>query len=374
MNRKTLYILLLVCSFGIFNLCSKSFLTRDSKSSPGLVVVFVNGKVEVERSGKKISLTPGSVLFENDRIKTNNGTLDVQTSLGHLIRLKPYTDLNVESLHGEKDEETSLAVRTGLLIIKANKLGRKEQFKISTPTAIAAVRGTAFSFEVVQGTLPKIKVYEGMVAMTLKAPVSQEIGSEKISANPNLQKFQKLLEENEIIISEEEEAEVKPEFDILAQTILNRLDNETIEKSVESFRSDLLKTFRKDKSEKDPREAADLETLVKVEEDLIGSALTNKNVTQEIQKDHSDKLNTALDKVETLAGSKKLQSEEEIKEYYSVLESIHKTDHTVLHGAVVTQIGNTMLVHSTKGVFRLSVADVEYIQYKNFDVITKKKK
>ncbi|TGM16076.1 iron dicitrate transport regulator FecR [Leptospira selangorensis] len=371
MNRKLFLLFLIVTFIGFSNFCSKIL---NTKSKPGLVVIFLTGKVEVERNGKLVSLSLGSVLQKNDTIKTKSGTLDLQTSLGHVIRLKPYTNLSIESLHGDLSEETSLAVRTGLLLVKTNKLSQKEQFKISTPTAIAGVRGTAFSFEVVQGTLPKIKVYEGMVAMTLKAPVSQVISADKISENPNYQKLQKLLEENEIVISEEEEAEVKPEFDQLAQTILNQLDDAAIAQSIESFRDDLVRTVQRGKFERDPRESADLETLVKIDEDLISGSLNNKSLTKEIEKDQSEKLNIALDKVESIAGSQKLDSEEEIKKYYSVLESIHKLDKTVLHGAVVTQVGNTMLVHSTKGIFRLDVSEVEYIKYKNFDVITKKKK
>ncbi|GBF39849.1 FecR family protein [Leptospira johnsonii] len=369
MNRKLFLLFLIVTFIGSSNFCSKV-----SKSKPGLVVIFLTGKVDVQRNGKLIPLSLGSVLQKDDTIKTNSGTLDLQTSLGHVIRLKSYTNLSIDSLHGEGSEETSLAVKTGLLLVKTNKLSQKEQFKISTPTAIAGVRGTAFSFEVVQGTLPKIKVYEGMVAMTLKAPVSQEIPADKIAENPNYQKFQKLLEENEIVISEEEEAEVKPEFDQLAQTILNRLDDASIAQSIEKFRNDLVRTVQKGKFERDPRESADLETLVKVNEDLVSGSLDNKYLAKEIEKDQSEKLNIAFDKLESEASAQKLASEEEIQKYYSVLESVHKLDKTVLHGAVVAQVGNTMLVHSTKGIYRLDVSEVEYIQYKNFDVITKKKK
>ncbi|EMJ99982.1 FecR domain-containing protein [Leptospira sp. WS58.C1] len=369
MNRKLFLLLLIVTFIGSSNSCSKV-----TKSKTGLVIIFLTGKVEVQRNGKLIPISLGSVLQKDDIIKTNSGTLDLQTSLGHVIRLKSYTNLSIDSLHGDGSEETSLAVKTGLLLVKTNKLSQKEQFKISTPTAIAGVRGTAFSFEVVQGTLPKIKVYEGMVAMTLKAPVSQVIPADKIAENPNFQKLQKLLEQNEIVISEQEEAEVKPEFDQLAQTILNRLDDAAIAQSIENFRTDLVRTVQKEKFEKDPRERADLETLVKVDEELISGSLDNKSLAKEIEKDQTEKLNIAFDKLESEAGSQRLNSEEEIKTYYSVLESVHKLDKTVLHGAVVAQVGNTMLVHSTKGIFRLDVSEVEYIQYKNFDVVTKKKK
>ncbi|TGL60951.1 FecR family protein [Leptospira sarikeiensis] len=374
MIRKLLLLFHILLLAGFAGSCSKNSFLTGSKSKPGLVVIFVSGKVEIQRDGKDIPAASGMILQKNDSIKTNNGSLDLQTSLGHLIRLKSYTNLSIDALHGELGEETSLAIKTGLLLIKTNKLSQREQFKVSTPTAIAAVRGTAFSFEVVQGTLPKIKVYEGMVAMTLKTPVSMEIPSDKIAENPNFQKLQKLLEENEIIISEEEEAEVKPQFDELAQTILNRLDDANIENSVQNFRIDLLKTVQKEKFEEDPRESADFETLVKVDEGMIDAALDRKLVGKEIEKDHTGKLSIALDKVESIAGSKKLESEEEIKKYYSVLESVHKIDSTVLNGAVVTQIGDVMLVHSTKGIFRVNVSDVEYIKYKNFDVVTKKKK
>ncbi|TGK07036.1 iron dicitrate transport regulator FecR [Leptospira semungkisensis] len=380
MKSKILSLHLLLCiSFIVLGSCSKiSQILSPSKSKPGLVVIFVNGGVQVQREGNKIQIKIGDILQRNDEIITNNGSIDLQSSYGHTIRLKSFTRLSIESLHGELNEETSLAVKTGQLLIKANKLSSKESFRVSTPTAIAAVRGTAFSFEVVEGTLPRIKVYEGMVAMTLKSPISKEITAEDIAKNPNLKRFEQFLKENEVIISEKEEAVVKPAYEELIQAILTQVDKKTIEQSINEFQEDVLKkAVSKKNFNISPQEEADLQTLVKVKEELIDSDLEKKEgveVSSQIQKDQSEKLNQAFDKIESVAKDQNLESEGEIQKYYSVLETVRKVDDTELSGAVVTQVGDTILLHSTEGIFRLNTSQIKYIEYKNFDLVTKKKK
>ncbi len=368
-------ILYLIFILGFFGSCSKIFqIISPPKQKPGFVVIFVNGAADILREGKKAPATLGMILQKSDKIITKTGTVDLQTDTGHVVRLKPFTQLKVDFLQTEFQEETTLALENGLLLLRMNKLGSKESFKITTPTAIAAVRGTAFSFEVVEGTLPKIKVYEGLVAMTLRAPVSKEISGDTIAQKPQLQKFQKLLEENEIIIAENEEAQVKPQFEELVQIILTRLDQKTIEESIKNFEKDgFNRSFSKSNFIPSPQENADLETLVKVDEDIIDSALLEKSNPTDIKKDHDTKLDSALTNIETSAKEKNLGTEGDIKNFYSILETVHKTDDSVLSGAIVTQIGETLLLHTTDGVFRLKTSEIKYVEYKNFSIVTKKK-
>ncbi|PJZ70984.1 hypothetical protein CH373_00135 [Leptospira perolatii] len=367
------------------------FSKYDSNQSVGMVVIFHAGPVQILRSGKKLQIQTGTVLKENDEISTQSGTMDLQSVEGHILRIKSFTKLSLNKIAHQQNSETSLALKIGSVLVKANKLDSKESFKVSGPTAIAAVRGTSFSFDVVEGELPKIKVYEGLVAMTLKFPSDKEISSESIAQKPLYQKFTKLLENYEVVISENESAEVKPEFDELVQLILTRLESKNLkEDEVHLSEEALGNSFAKASFKPAPQEKAELETIVQLEQKHIDQALEldqkalkseeasaaqgeATELTKKLEADYNDRIDQSLTRIEEDAKSQKLDSEEDIREFYNVLEIIHKSDNTLISGAIVTQVGDTLIVHSPKGVFRLDKNLVDFVDYKNFNIVTKKK-
>ncbi|EPG73266.1 sigma factor regulatory protein, FecR/PupR family [Leptospira fainei serovar Hurstbridge str. BUT 6] len=366
---------------GILLSCSKirNWISgRNPKS--GAVVVFHTGPVQAYREAEQLPLQTGSVLQPLDEIITNSGSIDIQTVEGQIIRVRPFSKLRLDSFQSNESRDVNLALRAGGVLIRTGKLRNNEGFRISAPTAIAAVRGTAFSFEIGEGELPKIKVYEGLVAMTLKLPMSQEITGEAIAQKPSLQKFQQFLSENEVVIAENEEASVKPKFEDLVQLVLTRIEsNKGKNEILEIDEKEYVKSYSKNSIEISPQEKAELETLVSVDQEFIDQTLNSENknesisLTDSIRKDHEKKLNSAFSKIESEAASKNLESEMEIHNFYNVLERVHKTDKTQLNGAIVTQIGDTLILHSPQGVFRLDKKDIDFVEYKNFQISTKKK-
>ncbi|EQA35407.1 sigma factor regulatory protein, FecR/PupR family [Leptospira inadai serovar Lyme str. 10] len=342
--------------------------------------MFLAGPVQVFRDTKRLPLQTGTVLRPQDEIITNSGSIDIQTGEGHLIRIRPFSKVRLDSLQTNKSRDTNLVLRAGGILIRTEKLRSDENFRISGPTAIAAVRGTAFSFEIIEEKLPKIKVYEGVVAMTLKLPMSEEINAEAIAQKPLLQKFQQFLSENEVVISENEEASVKPKFEDLAHLVLTRIElNKDQGGILEIDEQEYMKSYSKNSIETSPQEKAELDTLVAVDREIIDQALNSEGIkdsmplTDSIRKDHEKKLSSAFSKIESEATLKNLKSETEIHNFYNVLETIHKTDKTRLNGAILTQIGDTLILHSTQGVFRLDKKDIDFVEYKNFQIRTKRK-
>ncbi|TGM53737.1 transcriptional regulator [Leptospira adleri] len=359
-----------------------SLLLKDDPTPTGMIVIFQNGDVAIEREGKIINSSPGLILRENDTIKTKSGSVDVQTGKGDVIRIKSFSQITLKEISKSGKPNTNLYVQAGELLIKTNKLKAKDSFLLTTPTAVAGVRGTTFSFELTSGDPPKVKVYEGAVAITFKIP------KELIENNKALDKelygeFVQFLEKNEVVLENGEESYVKPSLDEMIQLVITRMEqNESIDKEFEQLRKLENPEFQKEEFSPSPQEKAEVETMVSVEQGLIDKALVENpnsaepvisSISMDIEKNHESKLDQALDHIESDAQASNLKDEAKIREYYNILEMIVKTDGTKLSGAIVTQIGDKLILHSPSGVIRLNKNDIDYVDYQSFQIKTKKK-
>ncbi|MCW7463360.1 FecR family protein [Leptospira limi] len=366
-----------------FSQCEKfSFGQKDSKDeTAGAVVTFLQGQVVLMKEGKETFANLGDVVKPGDRILSKLGKVDLQTYRGEVIRIKENSDVLFRDLAGDKQPNTELFILAGNLLVKSVKLKANQNLSISSPTMVAGVRGTIFSFELEKGSVPKVKVYEGAVAVAFKT------GPKLVELNDGLSKenydqLVKTLEENEIVLESGETMEVNPSLNEMVYIINAKMAASSITKDELAGLTDLYKGISKVESPVTPKEKAEAETLVAIDNSLVQKQVENKAenqaVTQEIveniEKEHESKRNEALTNITTEAEKMGLQNEEDIQNHYSVLETIHKSNGEVLSGAVVAQLGDIFIVHSTKGVFQLKVDDIEYVEYKNFKVLTKTKK
>ncbi|MDV6237864.1 FecR family protein [Leptospira ellisii] len=362
-----------------------SFLNKEDRPpSSGVVIIFQNGETGVLREGKKIPSRPGLVLKRNDVIETGSGSLDIQTSSGDVVRIRSFSKVTVKNILSGANPDVNLYTQAGSLLIKTNKLKSESSFSVSTPTAVAGVRGTTFSFELTDGQPPKVKVYEGAVAISFKIP-REIIENNKAMDKELYKEFVTFLESNEVVLENGEESYVKPSLDEMIQLVITRIEeNKDISKEFESIKNAEEKDFGKRTFERTPQEEAEAETLVAANTDLVNKAITDdgsensataaaNDVSSEIEKDHSSQLDQALDRIESNAEANVLKNEAKIREYYNVLEIIVKSDGKKLSGAIVTQIGDKLIVHTPAGVIRLNKKDVEYVDYQTFEIKTKAK-
>ncbi|TGK27955.1 transcriptional regulator [Leptospira gomenensis] len=361
-----------------------SFLNQENQTPPGVVVIFQNGEIEILREDKKIQSKPGLVLKQNDVITTRSGSLDVQTSSGDVVRIKSFSKVTIKSILTGAKPDVNLYTQAGSLLIKTNKLKSESSFSISTPTAVAGVRGTTFAFELTDGQPPKVKVYEGAVAISFRIP-KEIIENSKAMDKELYKEFVTFLESNEVVLENGEESYVKPSLDEMIQLVITRIEeNKDISKEFETLKKAEKEDFGKRNFENTPQEDAELETLVAANNDLVKQAVDKNgsenlkagetsDISSEIEKDHSSKLDLALDRIESNAEANELKSETKIREYYNVLEIIVQSDGKKMSGAIVTQIGDKLIVHTPSGVVRLNKKDVEYVDYQTFEIKTKAK-
>ncbi|RHX92229.1 FecR family protein [Leptospira stimsonii] len=359
-----------------------SIFVKDDPKPTGMIVIFQSGEVGIERSGKKITCAPGLILKENDTIITSSGSVDIQTGSGDLIRIKSFSRITLKEISKSEKPNTNLYVQAGELLIKTNKLKSKDSFLLTTPTAVAGVRGTTFSFELSNGKPPKVKVYEGAVAITFKVP-KEIIENSKALDKELYHEFVEFLEKNEVVLENGEESYVKPNLDEMIQLVLTRMEqNESISKEFDQLKKVENPEFQKEEFSPSPQENAEVETMVTVDQGLVDKALIENpdslqpvisSTSSEIEKNHGSKLDQALSKIESDAQASNLKDEAQIKEYYNILEVIAKTDGTKLSGAIVTQIGDRLILHSPSGVIRLNKNEIDYVDYQSFQIKTKKK-
>lgn len=348
----------------------------------GAVVTFLQGDVLILSQGKESKGKIGDVVRPGDRILSKLGKVDLQTYRGEVIRIKENSDVMFRDIAGENHPNTELHLWAGNLLVKSVKLKSSQNLSVTSPTMVAGVRGTVFSFELEKGSVPKVKVYEGAVSVAFKtSPKLVEI-NEGLSVE-NYNRLVKTLEENEVILEPGEKLEVNPNLNELVYLINAKVAaNALTNKELAGF-IDFDSGLSKQESVVSPQEKAEAETLVAIPSETIQKQIeSQKNnptnpsevVISTIEKEHAEKRAEALNKIVSDATKTGLDEEEEIHNHYSVLETIHKSNGDVLSGAVVAQLGDIFIVHSTKGVLQLSVDDIEYVEYKNFSVKTKAKK
>ncbi len=129
--------------------------TDQFEDLQGGVVTQVKGDVSIlSREGKlnKISsnvlYTRMAFLLPGDLLSTEaESSADIQFTSGLMARIGPATSMKVEKsmiLSTKEYINISLELTTGSIFLRSEKLGPGSRITISTPTAIASVRGTEF--------------------------------------------------------------------------------------------------------------------------------------------------------------------------------------------------------------------------------------
>ena len=207
------------------------------------MTVFVQGKVMYLKPGsvEPEALFSGTVLEEGTRIQTGaDARADLAFSKGSIIRINSDSELVVENMRligGSR--KVGLSLENGSVLNAVDRLTAQEDYTVTTPTAIAGVRGTAFRIET-DGKDTRIICDEGSIAVqsrssrkqgerpvVLKArqrveiqPEVPEVTVESAPGDPGADRNLSELRENlksfdpEIVTATLELEEVKTEADI----------------------------------------------------------------------------------------------------------------------------------------------------------------
>lgn len=142
-------------------------------------VNLVIGEVKIESANKEPkTASVGDLLLPNDQIATSeNSSIDLLLPGGSVLRLKESSSLLLSDLSAQ----TNLNLQKGNLLMAVKKMKNNETLQITTPTVVAAVRGTSFSISNTSNTIAVLtgkmfvqKDGESVVAESMKQVKTDE--------------------------------------------------------------------------------------------------------------------------------------------------------------------------------------------------------
>lgn len=137
-------------------------------------VASVSGLALLSRAGSHpVAISPGVALLPGDAIDTKGGgSLTIELSDGSVVIVQPGSHVVLKDYRTVSSLRELLDVALGRVRLKINHFGgRPNPYRINSPTASIAVRGTEFSVEVNALGDTQVVVYEGLVeAVSLTDP------------------------------------------------------------------------------------------------------------------------------------------------------------------------------------------------------------
>lgn len=349
---------------------------KPTEAQRSMIIVFASGDAMIVRDGKEVPAKVGMVVNERDVLKTTNGTVDLQTKNGSAVRIRNYTTVTISKLYGEGNADTRLSMQHGGLMASVKRKSGKESFTVTTPTAIAGVRGTTFSVDSNEGEPTRVKVMDGSVAMKPRVAALEQFSEEQIAESDALTKLEEIQSQQEVVLEERTEAvmDAAVEKEVLALNEKLEAEGEIAEAEAEQLALAATATLTKaaaetkvvqvSQSEVTTEELAEKATLVTVDEDVAGRVREGDQAAlEELRRQRDAKQELVLSQIEEEASRTKLASEEEIRQHYNKLETLNLRSGQSITGAVIAQTGNVLVVHTKEGVRRLKTTEVEYITY-----------
>ena len=147
---------------------------QDAKPQTGRLgcVYAASGKVELRQAGRTDWLVSpkGRAIAQGDSIRTAPGAwCEILLKEGSFIKLEENSEMTAETLLAAAEKrEFSFSFLKGKALWMAMKLGKKinSAFSVRTPSAVCAVRGTAFSLLVSTSGETAVGLFEGEVALS----------------------------------------------------------------------------------------------------------------------------------------------------------------------------------------------------------------
>lgn len=147
-------------------------------------VQFIVGNVEVAsnldvKDASEIKfekIRNNHVLIEKNVLKTGeDGKCEIKLDDGTILKLAEDTVIVLGEINYDKngDTNTLLKLLGGSVLMKVTKLNDGDKFNVSTPTAVAGVRGTEFTMSVNKNEKVELTVLQGIVATS--TPEGQNI-------------------------------------------------------------------------------------------------------------------------------------------------------------------------------------------------------
>jgi len=149
------------------------------------IAVFLQGEVGIETDKGIKRLFSGDLVKPGEIIVTGqDGTVDLAFSEGSLVRVSPNGRLTIREFMVTDKSAVNLELKKGDVLSIVQRQSASDSFRITTPTAIAGVRGTTFRVSTT-GESTRISLIEGSVEIPSSSGGSSVILRENDTAVVN---------------------------------------------------------------------------------------------------------------------------------------------------------------------------------------------
>ncbi|MFW5813187.1 MAG: FecR family protein [Fibrobacterota bacterium] len=169
-----------LCTAFMLVLCSLSI-----AKEPEARITRVDGKAEITRKGSSRSRSvrinmPVSV---GDQVSSGKESMvEITFKQGEVVRMDENSILNVEK---SDDKTVRTSSRIGNIWINMKKISKRRDFKLASPTAVAAIRGTIFHMGTDKDSTTAVSVFDGKVAVGLNEQVKKNLQSQESFGEPH---------------------------------------------------------------------------------------------------------------------------------------------------------------------------------------------
>ncbi|MCP5501551.1 MAG: FecR domain-containing protein [Leptospiraceae bacterium] len=351
---------------------------KKSKDSLSTLVIYSRGESRILHSNlteEKANL--GAYFSTGDEIQTyQNSMVDIQVGSSSIIRIKQNSILRFELLtKTDKSAEITVFLERGKALVQVNKTAKTEEFVFLTPSASTTVKGTSIILGVDEDKNTYLKVVNGVVSISHNESVLEE----KIKNLPEEQQlvWQKALkekkdlnlgEENQALITFEKVLNPKKLIPTNSSKLLQKWKNLKIQtRSIEITKREeqelnTMVTVEMDKADQ----------IIRINEELSSGVIDEAKADRlererlKLEKEINDKQSIEKEKFNEAIAVKprKFKSNKEIIQYYERIEKVILIDGKIEYGAIIDQIGNSlMIVHTERGIKRIPMDQVMEVIY-----------
>ncbi|HEY1407083.1 MAG TPA: PQQ-binding-like beta-propeller repeat protein, partial [Spirochaetota bacterium] len=210
--RKSVLFALIICAAFLLS-CGKGKNDEANKSdasSGKAKIIFAVGDVTVENARGVVAARVNMPLEKGFSVITGpKAQCNLLIGEDSYISIREKSRMQIDMLKKNADglESNSVDLKVGRLVVNPKKLLKDEEFKVKTPTAVAAVRGTKFVVAQEEGVAARVAVVEGKVEMKprVEAVETPSTDAKEIAI---VSEIQKRIDDKAIIIEANQSASI----------------------------------------------------------------------------------------------------------------------------------------------------------------------
>lgn len=304
-------------------------------------LLFAVGDVQV---GLKEAWQPGQQnmpLTEGHEIKTGNSSqCNIVIGNDSYISIKEKSHVVLSTLfkNAAGTENTSVELKVGKTVVNPKKLLKGDEFRVKTPTAIAAVRGTQFVIDTKPQGRMKVAVVSGKVELKRRVPALENLEDKVVKNSDALTTLKEKVDAEAVV--------VEPNKSAFIDNKKVEQENKVIEKAVVKH----VEGIKKQEEEKAAGPVPAQEEKITADKTAVDAKIKEEELKKELagldlmkeKKAQEKKAITIEEKIDK-------QDVEEVRELETVIKEEEKRKEAVLEEKKPEQVTELTVQSPVKG-------------------------